>query len=71
MNETLPLYALGLASLAAAFPLLKQRLELSQAKHPSLNGHSRMAKRVARLLPFYAFEGDAFFNSDNAPPSNA
>ena len=71
MNETFLLYALGLGSLAALVPRLKQRLELSQAKHPSLNGHSRMAKRVARLVPFYAFDGDAFFNSDKAPPDIA
>ena len=30
------------------------RLQLSKAKHPSLAGHSRMAKRVARLVPFYS-----------------
>ncbi len=71
MNETSVLYALGLATLAASIPMLKQRLELSRAKHPSLNGHSRMAKRVARLMPFYAFDEARFFNSDNAPPDIA
>jgi glutamate-1-semialdehyde 2,1-aminomutase len=71
MNETLLISALGLATMGAALPALKQRLELSQAKHPSLGGHSRMAKRVARLLPFYDFEGDAFFSSDGAPPDIA
>jgi glutamate-1-semialdehyde 2,1-aminomutase len=67
MNESLLFYGLGLATLAGAAPWLKQRLELSQAKHPSLNGHSRMAKRVARQVPFYDYEGEAFFASDNAP----
>jgi glutamate-1-semialdehyde 2,1-aminomutase len=67
MNETFLLSAVGMASLAALFPALKQRLELSWAKHPSLNGHSRWAKRMARWVPFYGFEGDAFFRSDNAP----
>jgi glutamate-1-semialdehyde 2,1-aminomutase len=67
MNETFLLSALGLVSIATLIPALKQRLELSQAKHPSLTGHSRMAKRVARLVPFYAFDGEAFFRSDNAP----
>jgi len=71
MNDTLLYSALGLASLAAAAPALKQRLELSRAKHPSLAGHSRMAKRVARQLPFYDFEAEAFFRSDNAPPDVA
>ena len=43
------------------------RLQLSKAKHPSLAGHSRMAKRVARLIPFYSFERNAFFKVDGAP----
>ncbi|MGS0755769.1 aminotransferase class III-fold pyridoxal phosphate-dependent enzyme [Roseateles sp. GG27B] len=30
-------------------------------------GHSRMAKRVARLLPGYAYDEAKFFNSDGAP----
>jgi glutamate-1-semialdehyde 2,1-aminomutase len=32
---------------------LSARLRLSRAKHPSLQGHARIAKVVARLLPFY------------------
>ena len=43
------------------------RLELSRAKHPSLQGHSKMARRVARLVPFYEFTGDALFDCDGAP----
>ena len=43
------------------------RLQLSKAKHPSLAGHSRMAKRVARLIPYYTFNQKSFFNVDNAP----
>ena len=43
------------------------RLQLSKAKHPSLAGHSRMAKRVARLIPYYTFNQTSFFNVDNAP----
>jgi len=43
------------------------RLQLSKAKHPSLAGHSRMAKRVARLIPFYSFERNTFFKVDGAP----
>ncbi len=67
MDPTLALYALGAAALAATVPPLKLRLELSKAKHPSLTGHSRMARRVARLVPFYEFEGERFFASDGAP----
>ncbi len=67
MNETLPMYVAGVAAVAAALPRLKRRLELSRAKHPSLTGHSRMAKRVARLIPFYEYDEARFFNADGAP----
>jgi glutamate-1-semialdehyde 2,1-aminomutase len=55
------------ASAAAAFPKLKARIELSRAKHRSLAGHSKMSRRVAKLLPFYEFEGDKYFGCDGAP----
>jgi glutamate-1-semialdehyde 2,1-aminomutase len=67
MNETLPLYVAGVAAVAAALPRLKRRLELSRAKHPSLTGHSRMAKRVARLIPYYEYDEAQFFSVDGAP----
>lgn len=67
MNETLALSALALAGLVATLPLARRRLELSLAKHPSLTGHSRMAKRVARLLPGYSYDETRFFGSDDAP----
>ena len=43
------------------------RLQLSMAKHPSLAWHSRMAKRVARLIPHYSFNQNIFFKVDGAP----
>jgi glutamate-1-semialdehyde 2,1-aminomutase len=55
------------ASAAAAFPKLKARIALSRAKHRSLAGHSKMSRRVAKLLPFYEFEGDQYFGCDGAP----
>jgi len=61
------MYVAGVAAVAAALPRLKRRLELSRAKHPSLTGHSRMAKRVARLIPFYEYDEARFFNADGAP----
>ncbi len=67
MNDTLTYSALALAALAALQPL-RRRLELSLAKHPSLTGHSRMAKRVASWLPGYAYDEARFFDSDGAPP---
>ncbi|MBL9176343.1 MAG: aminotransferase class III-fold pyridoxal phosphate-dependent enzyme [Verrucomicrobiales bacterium] len=57
----------GLAALAAAFPWARRRLQLSKAKHPSLTGHSRMAKRVASLVPGYFYDEARFFNADGAP----
>ena len=43
------------------------RLLLSRAKHQSLQGHPRMALRIARLVPAYNFSEDLFFASDSAP----
>jgi glutamate-1-semialdehyde 2,1-aminomutase len=65
MNETLAL-ALGAGALAL-LPKVKRRLELSRAKHPSLAGHSKMAKRVAALIPGYAYDEQRFFAADGAP----
>ena len=67
MNPTFALSALALASLAAVLPAARRRLQLSAAKHPSLTGHSRMAKRVAAQVPGYSYGEARFFNSDGAP----
>ncbi len=67
MDETLWMYALAAVLLTPWLPAAKRRLELSRAKHRSLAGHSRMAKRVAKLVPFYAYGEDRFFSSDDAP----
>ncbi len=67
MVEPLLLTALAAAGLAAAFPKARQRLELSLAKHPSLTGHARMAKRVAAQVPGYSYDEAGFFGSDGAP----
>jgi glutamate-1-semialdehyde 2,1-aminomutase len=71
MNETLPFYVAGLGALVAVLPRIKRRLELSRAKHRSLAGHSRMAKRVARLIPFYEYDEERFYRADQAPPEIA
>ncbi len=67
MNQTFALSALALGALAWTLPRAKRRLELSRAKHRSLAGHSRMAKRIASLIPGYAYDEARFFASDNAP----
>ncbi len=69
MNETFALSALALAALAWTLPKAKRRLELSRAKHRSLAGHSRMAKRLAGWIPGYAYDEARFFGSDGAPDS--
>ena len=67
MDKTLWMVALGAMLLAPWLPAAKRRFELSRAKHRSLAGHSRMAKRVAKWVPFYAYGDDRFFSSDDAP----
>ncbi len=69
MDETFTLSALAISALALGLvPRAKRRLDLSRAKHPSLTGHSRMAKRIAGLIPGYAYDETRFFDSDGAPP---
>ena len=67
MEQTFALTAVAIAALALILPRAKQRLDLSRAKHRSLAGHSRMAKRLARMIPGYAYDEAKFFNSDGAP----
>jgi glutamate-1-semialdehyde 2,1-aminomutase len=40
---------------------------LPRTKHPSLAGHARMAKRVARLIPYFEYDDTRFFACDDAP----
>ena len=68
MNEPFSLSLLAAAAaLALAWPRLSRRLALSRAKHPSLTGHARMAKRVAAQVPGYAYDEARFFSADAAP----
>jgi len=45
------------------------RLRLSRAKHPSLRGHAKWSRRIARQIAAYSFDKDRFFSSDDAPLS--
>jgi glutamate-1-semialdehyde 2,1-aminomutase len=67
MDEKLVLYAAGAVALVGTLPKLISRLQLSKAKHPSLTGHSKMARRVAAQVPFYEYTDDKFFRTDDAP----
>src|SRR5580698_4816291 len=66
-STSLAFYGLGAAAVATSVATLKKRLELSQAKHKSLAGHSRIARRLAALVPFYDYGEDRFFCADGAP----
>jgi glutamate-1-semialdehyde 2,1-aminomutase len=66
-SATLAFYGIGAAAVATSVAALRKRLELSQAKHPSLSGHARIARRLARFVPFYEYDAERFFCSDDAP----
>ncbi len=61
--------AAGAAALSLPFLKARQRIELSLAKHRSVAGHARMARRIASLVPYYEYDERQFFRSDN-PPEN-
>lgn len=73
MNEsiglnTLALYTVGSAALFMGLQKARARVELSLAKHRSLAGHPRTARRVAALLPSYRYDEEQAFAVDGAPP---
>jgi len=63
----LALTALGAGAVTASLVKLKSRLRLSQAKHRSLTGHSRLSRRIAALIPFYDYDEARFFRCDDPP----
>jgi len=67
MQTTIAGMAVALSLLAWSLPKARRRLQLSRAKHRSLAGHSRLAKRIAGMVPGYAYEERDFFESDDAP----
>ncbi|MEN9631165.1 MAG: hypothetical protein RJA10_4393, partial [Pseudomonadota bacterium] len=74
MDNTWALTAVAgslLGALAFSLPRARLRLQLSRAKHRSLAGHSRMARRLAAWVPGYAYDERQFFGSDGAPPEVA
>jgi glutamate-1-semialdehyde 2,1-aminomutase len=65
------LFALAGIALVIVLRKLQLRLQLSRAKHRSLTGHSRMARRFASLVPFYEYDESRFFQTDGAPENIA
>jgi len=73
MNELFALnslawYGVGAAALVWGLARARQRLELSLAKHRSLAGHPRTARRIAALLPRYSYSEESALAIDGAPP---
>ena len=67
MIKTVLAYAAFACAAAVVLPWLYRRLQLSLAKHRSLTGHSRMARRFASAIPFYEYDAGRFFRADGAP----
>ena len=60
-------YAGGAGAVSALLAKAGKRLRLSRAKHRSLAGHAKLARRVAALIPFYEYDEAGFFRSDHPP----
>ena len=65
--SALALYGVGGGAGLWALNKAKARAELSLAKHRSLAGHPRTARRIAALLPTYSYDEAQALRVDNAP----
>jgi glutamate-1-semialdehyde 2,1-aminomutase len=63
MDSLTSLAAAGVVGAAVGLSRLMRRLQLSRAKHFSVAGHARIARGIAKLIPFYEFNEDRFFVS--------
>ncbi len=68
MTITPPILWLALAALVTLRLswLAWRRLQLSLAKHPSLTGHAKLARRIAAHMPYYSYDDSEFFACDGA-----
>jgi glutamate-1-semialdehyde 2,1-aminomutase len=67
LDPALALLVASCLALAMSAPALLARLELTLAKHRSLAGHPRLARRLALLVPFYEYDESGFYAADAAP----
>jgi len=61
--------ALTIITSLSALLLLRKlwvRLRLSRAKHPTLSGHAKWSRRLAKLVPYIEYDEAHFFSSDGA-----
>ncbi len=56
--------AVAIVAVARAIAL---RISLSMAKHPSLRGHARWSRRIARHIRYFEYGAERYFSSDAAP----
>jgi glutamate-1-semialdehyde 2,1-aminomutase len=64
-------YGSGVGLVSAFVIKVKPRFALSRAKHRSLTGHARLSRRIASLIPFYEYDDNRFFRSDDPPEAIA
>jgi glutamate-1-semialdehyde 2,1-aminomutase len=67
MNNQYWAYILLAIILLFTLDKIRVRLRLSFAKHPSLRGHAKMSRRMAKLLWYFEYDDISFFKSDQAP----
>ncbi len=68
--ELLSYVIIGLAALVM-LRKAQVRLRLSRAKHPSINGHAKISRRLAKWVPHYEYDAQSAFAADGAPPDIA
>lgn len=61
------LVVIGVILVALVGYKLYFRLQLSLAKHPSLRGHSKWSRRLARYIPYFEYTINKIFDCDGAP----
>lgn len=71
MLQTTLLYVLSAGVIGTLLYKAHIRLRLSRAKHPSLRGHAKWSRRVARQVAAYSFDQSRYFNCDGAPAAIA
>jgi len=71
MADNFILYPLIAVFIIYVVRKLQIRLQLSKAKHPSLRGHSKWSRRIAKRVPYFSYNEQNYFSSDGAPENIA